>query len=135
MLRKVAVQIIASLLTVSGLRLVALLLVMGLCVLAQAKLKPYTRSTLNRLEMLSLGSLLLSLVLEVAVLAAESSRRTFVSWWLWACWRGRGQSPRQQRQKCAGSGAGQQEANFHGPAAQATADFESDRTAVCTRVA
>ena len=70
MLRKVAVQIIASLLTVSGLRLVALLLVMGLCVLAQAKLKPYTRSTLNRLEMLSLGSLLLSLVLEVAVLAA-----------------------------------------------------------------
>lgn len=71
MLRKVAVQIIASLLTVTGLRLVALLLVMGLCVLAQAKLKPYKQHALNRLEMLSLGSLLLSLVLEVAVLAAS----------------------------------------------------------------
>ncbi len=70
MLRKVFVQIIASLLTVTGLRLVSLLLVMGLCVLAQAKLKPYKEHTLNRLEMLSLGSLLFSLVLEVAVMAA-----------------------------------------------------------------
>jgi hypothetical protein len=71
MVRKVAVQVVANLLTVAGFRLVLLLLVLGNCVLAQAKLQPYKHPLLNQLEILSLGSLLLVLILEVSVMAAS----------------------------------------------------------------